>query len=93
MARKTKVRKEVKYINKDFSSFRSSLMKHAENYFPNTYNDFNETSPGMMFIEMASYVGDVLSFYIDRQYKETLLKYAEDSKNVKEKHHHHQIQH
>ena len=81
MARKTTKRKEIKYLNKDFPEMRNSLIKFAENYFPNSYNDFNETSPGMMFIEMAAYVGDVLSFYIDRQYKETLLKYAEDKKN------------
>ena len=76
------VRKEVRYINKDFSSFRNSLMDFAKVYFPNTYNDFNESSPGMMFIEMASYVGDVLSYYIDSQFKEMMLGYAEERKNV-----------
>ena len=75
-------RKEIKYLNKDFSSFRNSLMDFAKIYFPNTYNDFNESSPGMMFIEMASYVGDVLSYYIDSQFKEMLLGYAEERKNV-----------
>ena len=55
--------KEVKYLNKDFNSLKSSLIEHAKTYFPNSYNDFNESSPGMMFIEMAAYVGDVLSFY------------------------------
>ena len=64
--------KEVKYLNKDFSSFRNQLIEFAKIYFPNTYNDFNEASPGMMFIEMASYVGDVLSYYIDEQFKESL---------------------
>ena len=82
MAIRKDVKKEVRYLNKDFSSYRNNLINFAKNYFPNTYNDFNESSPGMMFIEMASYVGDVLSFYLDRQYKETLLKYAEDRKNV-----------
>ena len=51
--------KEVRYLNKDFSSFKANLIEFAKVYFPNTYNDFNESSPGMMFIEMASYVGDV----------------------------------
>ena len=54
------VKKEVKYLNKDFSQFRDKLQNFAKVYFPDTYNDFNETSPGMMFIEMAAYVGDVL---------------------------------
>ena len=74
--------KEVKYLNKDFNSIKAALIEHAKTYFPNTYNDFNETSPGMMFIEMASYVGDVLSYYIDNQFKESLLAYAEETKNV-----------
>ena len=76
------VRKEVRYLNKDFAGFRKSLMDFAKIYFPNSYNDFNESSPGMMFIEMAAYVGDVLSYYIDSQFKEMLLGQAEERKNV-----------
>ena len=76
--------RDVKYLNKDFSSFRSDLIEFSKTYFPNTYNDFNESDPGMMFIEMASYVGDVLSFYIDEQFKETMLPYAEETKTVYE---------
>ena len=74
--------KEVRYLNKDFSGFRSDLIEFAKQYYPNTYNDFNEASPGMMFIEMASYVGDVLSYYVDAQFKEQLLAYAEDTKTL-----------
>ena len=74
--------KEVRYLNKDFSAFRSDLIEFAKQYYPNTYNDFNESSPGMMFIEMASYVGDVLSYYVDAQFKEQLLAYAEDTKTL-----------
>ena len=72
----------VNYLNKDFSSLKSSLMEYAKTYFPNTYRDFNETSPGMMLIEMSAYVGDVLSFYVDNQYKEMLLPLAEERRNV-----------
>ena len=78
----TGISKEVKYLNKDFSSFRDSLIEFAQAYFPNTYNDFNESDPGMMFIEMASYVGDVLSFYIDEQFKESTLAFAEEKKTI-----------
>lgn len=65
--------REVKYLNKDFAGFRQDLINYAKNYFPNVYRDFNESSPGMMFIEMASYVGDVLSFYGDIQLQESFL--------------------
>ena len=75
-------KKDIRYLNKDFSQFRANLIEFAKNYFPNTYNDFNEASPGMMFIEMASYVGDVLSYYTDNQLKESLLEYAGNKPNV-----------
>jgi hypothetical protein len=76
------VKKDVSYIGRDFSSVRQNLIEFAKTYFPGQYNDFNESSPGMMFVEMASYVGDVLNYYVDNQYRETLLNYAEEKKNV-----------
>jgi len=78
----SQVKKDVRYLNKDFSQFRANLIEFAKNYFPDTYNDFNESSPGMMFIEMASYVGDVLSYYTDNQLKESFLGTAESKPNV-----------
>jgi len=72
----------VNYLNKDFSALKNTLVDYAKTYFPNSYRDFNETSPGMMLIEMAAYVGDVLSFYIDQQYKEMMLPLAEERRNV-----------
>jgi len=72
----------VNYLNKDFVSLRTSLMNYAKSYFPNTYRDFNETSPGMMLLEMNAYVGDVLSFYVDQQYREMLLPLAEERRNI-----------
>tara|TARA_Y100000004_G_scaffold65153_1_gene73198 strand:+ start:4147 stop:6096 length:1950 start_codon:yes stop_codon:yes gene_type:complete len=74
--------KEVRYLNKDFASFKDNLIEFTKIYFPKEYNDFNESSPGMIFIEMASYVGDVLSYYIDNQFKESLLAFAEEKKTI-----------
>jgi hypothetical protein len=74
--------KQINYVSKTFTDFRQNLIEFAKAYYPNAYSDFNETSPGMMFIEMASYIGDVLSFYIDNQFKENLLAYAEQQENV-----------
>jgi hypothetical protein len=79
---KKDVKREVKYLNKDFSQFRNSLVEHAKTYFPTTYTDFSDSSIGMMFVEMASYVGDVLSYYVDNTFKETILAYAEETKTV-----------
>ena len=74
--------KNINYVGKDFDTLRQNLIEYSKTYFPNTYADFNESSPGMVFIEMASYIGDVLSFYQDSQLKESLLAYATERKNV-----------
>ena len=81
---KKTISKEVNYLGRDFSSIRQNIIEFAKSYFPNTYNDFNEADPGMMFIEMAAYVGDVLNFYIDNQFRETLILQAEEKKNIYE---------
>ena len=72
----------VDYLGRDFNDLKSSLITYSKSYFPNTYKDFNETSPGMMLLELSAYVGDVLNFYIDQQYKEMMLPLAEERKNI-----------
>ena len=74
--------KNIKYINKDFNEFKASLVDYTKTYFPTTYNDFSPASPGMMFIEMAAYVGDILSFYLDNQVQENYLQFARQSNNL-----------
>ena len=73
--------KEVRYLNKDFNTFKQQLIEFTKVYYPNTYNDFSEGSPGMMFLEMAAYVGDILSFYTDTQLQETFLALAQEKEN------------
>jgi len=74
--------RDIKYINRDFGNLRQNLINYSKTYFPTTFNDFTETSPGMMFIELSAYVGDVLSFYQDNQFQETFLQYAREAKNL-----------
>ena len=74
--------RDIKYINREFSDFKAQLVEYAKQYFPESYNDFSATAPGTMFIEMASYVGDVLSFYQDTQLQETFLQHAQNPQNL-----------
>jgi hypothetical protein len=74
--------RNITYTNRDFNTFRNALINYSKTYFPNTYNDFTSDSTGMLFIEMASYVGDVLSFYLDNQIQETFIQYARQEKNL-----------
>jgi len=76
------IKKDVRYLGKDFSQFRQNLITFAKQYFPGTYQDFNESSPGMMFMEMSAYVGDVLSFYSDQNFRESLLNSAQEDANI-----------
>ena len=76
------VRRNINYINKEFPEFRNQLINYSQTYFPSTYTDFTDTSPGMMFIEQAAYVSDVLSFYLDNQIQENFMQYARQNDNL-----------
>ena len=76
------LKRDIRYIDRNFNDFRSALINYSQTYFPDTYNDFTPDSTGMLFIEMASYVGDVLSFYLDNQVQETFIQYARETENL-----------
>ncbi len=72
----------INYYARDFSTLKSALASYAQTYFPDTYNDFSPSSTGMLFMNMAAYVGDILSFYLDNQIQETFLPYAIQTENI-----------
>ena len=74
--------RDIKYLNKDFGDMRQALINYSKTYFPTTYTDFTEASPGMMFMEQSAYVGDVLAFYQDNQINQTFTQYATDLPNL-----------
>lgn len=74
--------RDIKYLSKDFSTLKQNLQEFSKNYFPNTYSDFTDASPGSLFIEMASYVGDVLGYYVDTQLQENFLLYTKEKENI-----------
>lgn len=76
------LKRDIRYIDRNFNDFRNTLINYSQTYFPDTYNDFTPDSTGMLFIEMASYVGDVLSFYLDNQVQETFIQYARETENL-----------
>ena len=77
-----KLERDIRYIDRDFNTIRDSLIQYSKTYFPNTFNDFTDTSTGMLFMEMAAYVGDVLSFYLDNQIQETFIQKARQTTNL-----------
>lgn len=77
-----KLERDIRYTDRDFNTIRNQLIQYSKTYFPDTYNDFTETSTGMLFMEMAAYVGDVLSFYLDNQIQETFIQKARQTSNL-----------
>jgi hypothetical protein len=75
-------KRDIRYLSKDFNGFKNSLIEFTKTYFPDTYNDFTDTSTGMLFMEQAAYVGDVLSFYLDNQIQETFLQTSRQTENI-----------
>ena len=76
------LKRDIRYLGKDFNDFRNNLIQYSQTYFPASYNDFTTSSPGMMLMELSAYVGDVMSFYLDNQFQETFLQYARQSNNI-----------
>ena len=75
-------KKDIKYVNRDFTSLKQALVEFTKTYFPNSNSDFSDASPGTMFIEQAAYVGDVLSYYTDAQLKESFINVASNYTNI-----------
>lgn len=76
------IKKDIKYLGKDFNQFRENLINFVKSYYQDTFNDFDPNDPAMMFVEISSYVGDVLSFYLDTQIKESMILNASEKKNI-----------
>ena len=76
------LKRDIRYTDRDFNSIKNQLIQYSKTYFPDTFNDFTETSTGMLFIEMAAYVGDVLSLYLDNQVQETFIQKARQNQNL-----------
>lgn len=70
------------YLNRDFDDFKGSLFEYARTYFPDKIKDFSETSLGGLFLEMAAYVGDVQSFYMDHLFHELSPETAVEASNI-----------
>lgn len=71
--------KKISYAQRDFEGIREELLKFSNKYYPEIFDDFNDSSIGSWFIDLVSDVGDNLNYHIDRMYQETNL----DSANLK----------
>ena len=73
---------KMNYFARDFSSIKSTLKEYAKRYYSNELSDLSESSINSFLMESVSYVGDVLSYYLDYQTNETFLSTAIENKNI-----------
>jgi hypothetical protein len=78
MAKKT----PIKYTSRDFNSIKSDLVEYAKRYYPDTVTDFSQASFASLMLDSVSYVGDILSFYLDYQVNESFLDTAIETDNI-----------
>jgi hypothetical protein len=72
----------IDYMSRDFDSLRSRLSDYIKQNFPDSFSDFTDQSAGMALLETVCYAGDILNFYLDRQFNELFLTTAQEEKNV-----------
>jgi len=72
----------IDYTARDFTSIRNELTSYVKRYYADSYKDFNEASFGSMMLDLVSYVGDMLSFYLDYQANESFLRTALEFDNI-----------
>ena len=73
----------IKYTSRSFDSIKQDLVDHARRYYPDNYNDFNDSSFGSLMLDAVAYVGDVMSFYLDYQVNESYLETALEPSNIR----------
>tara|TARA_Y100001973_G_scaffold55721_1_gene82312 strand:+ start:21607 stop:23409 length:1803 start_codon:yes stop_codon:yes gene_type:complete len=73
----------INYVSRDFGSIKEDLIKHAKRYYPQVYRDFSEASFGSFLMDIVSYVGDNLSYYVDFQANESFMDTAIELDNIR----------
>jgi len=72
----------INYTSRDYESIKNDLIQHAKSYYPDSYKDFNQSSFGSLMLDTVSYVGDILSFYLDYQANESFLDTSVEFSNI-----------
>ena len=73
---------KINYLSRDFASIKNDLIEHAKRYYPDTFRDFSDAGFGALMVDAVSYIGDILSFYLDYQANESFLATAIEYNNV-----------
>ena len=75
-------KRPIKYTSRDFNSIKKDLEDYARRYYPDSYKDFTEASFGSLMLDSVSYIGDILSYYLDYSVNESFFDTAIEYNNV-----------
>ena len=73
----------INYTNREFSTIKEDLVDYAKRYYPDSYKDFTKASFGSMILDTVSYVGDILSYYLDYNVNESFLDTSIEFDNIR----------
>ena len=65
------------FTSYDFETLRASMIKYLKTYYPETFNDFLESSEYLALIDMLAFLGQSLSFRTDLNARENFLDTAQ----------------
>lgn len=74
--------RKINYYNRNFADVRQELIGFVKQYYPNTLNDYNDASVGLMLLELNAAIGDMLSFQTDRMFQETQIDFAQERSSI-----------
>ena len=74
--------KKINYDSRNFADVRSELISFIKQYYPDLFSDFNDSSVGMMLLDLNAAVGDMLSYNTDRKFNETQIDFAQERRSL-----------
>jgi hypothetical protein len=80
--KEVKKQKQISYSNRDFGGFKNELKRYISTHFNSSIVDTSDASLAGMLVDLAAYVGDVSSYYIDYQFNENSLENATQVENI-----------
>ena len=70
------------YLNKGFDGLKQDIIQYERNFYDDKIKDFSDSGLGGALVDMAAFVGDNLSFYLDHQFSELSPEDAVEAQNI-----------
>ena len=66
----------------DYETLRKSFIDYLRAYYPETFNDYIESSEYLALIDMVAFLGQNISFRVDLNARENFIELAERKESV-----------